>query len=86
MSVDLIQKFPDITKLKMGMLVHTYVLCTVPADFSRLEATLNFYGLFSAVAAGVCVVVTNITLLTFFYNLVPTDGLITDWRINIQMK
>lgn len=51
----------------------------VPADFTRLEATLDSHRLFSAVAAQVCVVVTDITLLVFLHDLVPTDGLVTDW-------
>lgn len=51
----------------------------VPADFTRLEATLDSHRLFSAEAAEVCVIVTDITLLTFLHNLVSTDGLIADW-------
>lgn len=51
----------------------------VPAHFTRLEVTLDSYMLFGAEAAGVCVVVTDITLLTVLDNQVSTDGLITDW-------
>lgn len=53
-------------------------MCQVPADFTRLEATLDSYSLCSAEAAGVCVIVTDITLLIFLYNLVSTDGQIAD--------
>lgn len=55
-----------------------YVYDTLPADFIRLEATPESYRLFGAVAAGVFVVVADVTLLAFLYNLVSTDGLITD--------
>lgn len=51
----------------------------VPADFTRLETTLDSYSLFGAEAAGVCVIVADITLLAFLYNLVSTDGQIADW-------
>lgn len=51
----------------------------VPADFTRLQATLDPYRLFSAEAAEVCVVVADIALLALLDNLVSTDGLITDW-------
>lgn len=57
-------------------------MCTVPADFTRLEATPDSHRLFSAEAAEVCVVVTHVTLLTCLYNLVSTDGLVTDWPKN----
>lgn len=59
---------------------HTFMLCTcgVPADFTRLEATLDSYRLFSTVAAEICIFVTDITLLALLYDLVSTDGLITD--------
>lgn len=54
-------------------------LCLVPADFPWFEVTLDSHRLFSAEAAEVCIIVTDITLLIFFHNLVSTDGLITDW-------
>ena len=53
--------------------------CTLPADFPRLEVTLDPDMLFSTVAAEIRVVVTDITLLTLLHNLVSTDGLIADW-------
>lgn len=65
-------------------------LYIVPADFTRLEVTLDSYRLFSAEAAEVCVIVTDITLLILLDNPVSTDGLITDWpkrkdMINTQL-
>lgn len=58
----------------------------VPADFTRLEATLDSYRFFSTKTTNVGVIVTNITLLTLLHNLVSTDGLITDWpkRAGVQ--
>lgn len=70
------------------MCVFLYI---VPADFTRLEVTLDSYRLFSAEAAEVCVIVTDITLLILLDNPVSTDGLITDWpkrkdmQINTQL-
>lgn len=54
-------------------------LCVLPADFPQLEVTLDSYRLFSAKAAEVCIIVTDITLLIFLHNMVSTDGLITHW-------
>ena len=48
--------------------------------------TLDSHRLFSAEAAEIRVVVTNITLLTFFHYLVSTDGLITDWPKSTEMQ
>lgn len=51
-----------------------------PADFARLQPTLDANRLRGAVATGVRVVVTHVAFLTFLHNLVPTDGLVTNWK------
>lgn len=55
-------------------------LCVIPAGLPWFEATLDCYRLFGTEAAKVCIIVTDITLLTFLHNLVSTDGLIADWQ------
>lgn len=57
-------------------------MCTLPADYIGLEATLDSYWLFGTVAAKVCVVGTYITIFVFLYYLVSTYGLITDCMSN----
>lgn len=59
--------------------VCVWCVCVTPADFARLQATLDADRMRGAVAAGVRVVVTHVALLTFLHNQVSTDGVVTDW-------
>ncbi len=48
--------------------------------------TLDSDRLLSAEAAEVCVIVTDITLLSLLYNPVSTDGIIADWPKRKDME
>lgn len=67
----------NILKIVLAPVGERVCFCVLPADLPQFEVTLDSYRLFSAKAAEVCIIVTNITLLTFLHNLVSTDGLIT---------